>query len=175
MRDIEGIDKVVAYFQPHRAEIEVRFHTENDNYINLMNRPHDIIGRLLKCHPVVEHYLERFLSEHYGIENVQNAKLSFFNKVALLPGQASSAAFVKPGILKLNSLRNQVGHNLGADISFDDLGPINGVLNVARPGIAFQAPIDAIEAFTTVACTWLIVPPKELQHIFTEAFSDVRL
>jgi hypothetical protein len=175
MRDIEGIEKVVAHLQPHMAEIEERFHVENESYINLMNRPHDIIGRLLKCHLVVEHYLERFLSEHYGIEDVQSAKLGFFNKVALLPAQASSAAFVKPGILKLNSLRNRVGHNLGADISFDDLGPINGVLNVARPGIDFYAPIDAIEAFTTVACTWLIVPPKNLQHLFTEAFSDVRL
>ncbi|MHA6140944.1 hypothetical protein ACX3YC_26550 [Pseudomonas mohnii] len=175
MRDIEGIEKVVAYLQPHMPEIEARFHTENENYINLMNRPHDIIGRLLKCHLVVEHYLERFLSEHYGIENVQSAKLGFFNKAALLPGRASSAAFVKPGILRLNSLRNQVGHNLGADITFNDLGPIDGVLNVARPGIVFASPIDAIEAFTTVVCTWLIVPPKELQPIFTEAFSEVRL
>ena len=175
MREIEGIEKVVAYLQPHMADIEARFHAENESYINLMNRPHDIIGRLLKCHLVVEHYLERFLAEHYGIENIRAAKLGFFNKVGLLPSRASSAAFVKPGILKLNSLRNQVGHNLGADISFDDLGPINGVLNVARPGVGFQAPIEAIEAFTTVACTWLIVPPKELQRLFTEAFSEVRL
>lgn len=175
MRDIEGIEKILAYIQPHMVEVEAHFNAENALYIELMSRPHDVVGRLLKCHLAIEHYLGRFLTEHYGIEDVESVKLGFFNKAMLLPTRASSAAFVKPGILRLNSLRNRVSHNLGADITLDELGPINSVLNVARPGVEFPEPIDAIEAFTTVACAWLIVPPKEHQQLFTEAFSEVRL
>src|ERR671911_2431093 len=87
-----------------------------------------MLGRLLKCPLVLEHYLDRFLSEHFGIEDVENAKLGFFNKAMLLPSKASSPAFVKPGILKVTVLRNRVGHHLGTDISFGDLGPIHEVL-----------------------------------------------
>lgn len=175
MRDIEGIEKVVARLKPHMAEIEARFNTENERFIKLIEKPHDVLGRLLKCHLIIEHYLTRFLSEHFGIEDVESAKLGFFNKAMLLPSQASSAAFVKPGILKLNKLRNRAGHELGADFTFDDLGPISEVLNIARAGVPFGTPIEAIEAFTTVACTWLIVPPKEQQQLFVDAFSEVRV
>lgn len=175
MRDIEGIEKVVDRLKPHMAEIEAHFNVENARFIELMSRPHDVVGRLLKCHLVVEHYLDRFLSEHFGIEDVESAKLGFFNKAMLLPSRASSAAFVKPGILKLNSLRNRVGHNLDTNISLGDLGPINDVLAIARAGVNFAESIKAIEAFTTVACTWLIVPPKEHQQLFLDAFSEVRV
>lgn len=175
MRDIEGIAKVVARLKPHMAEIEAHFNAENARFIELMSRPHDVVGRLLKCHLVVEHYLDRFLSVHFGIEDVESAKLGFFNKAMLLPSKATSAAFVKPGILKLNTLRNRVGHNLGSDINFGDLGPISDVLPIARVGVKFDEPIEAIEAFTTVACTWLIVPPKEHQQLFVDAFSEVRV
>jgi hypothetical protein len=116
------------------AEIEAQFNAENARFIELMSRPHEIVGRLLKCHLVVEHYLDHFLSEHFGIEDVESAKLGFFNKAMLLPNKAASAAFVKPGILKLNTLRNRAGHNLGSDITFEDLGRLDpgGVQTLLR-------------------------------------------
>lgn len=175
MRDIEGIEKVVARLRPHMAEIEAYFNEENERFKALMNHPHDTIGRLLKCHLVVEHYLERYLAETFGLSNIQEAKLGFFNKAMLLPTQGSSAAFVRPGILRLNKLRNDVGHSLGREPDFDGLGPIQEVLRIARSGVAFGSPIEAIEGFATVACTWLIVPPRQHQQLFAEAFSEVRV
>jgi hypothetical protein len=175
MRDIEGIEKVVERLRPHMAEIEARFNKENERFKTLMSQPHDVLGRLLKCHLVVERYLERFLAEHYGIEDVGQAKLNFFNKAMLLPTRATSSAFVRPGILRLNSLRNRIGHNLQGEPSFDDLGPIVEVLQIARRHVEFASPIEAIEAFTTIACTWLIVTPKEHQELFANAFADVRV
>ncbi|WP_426662241.1 hypothetical protein [Rhodanobacter aciditrophus] len=157
------------------AEIEARFNEENAHFIALTQHPRDVIGRLLKCHLIVEHYLEQYLSEQYGLENVADAKLNFFNKAMLLPTRASSAAFVRPGILKLNTIRNKAGHNLGAEPDFADLGPIVEALRVARPHTMFTAPIEAIEAFATIACTWLVIPPKEHQQLFAEAFSNIRV
>lgn len=175
MRDIDGIEQVIEALRPHMAEIEARFNEENARFIALTQHPHDVIGRLLKCHLIVEHYLEQYLSEQYGLENVADAKLNFFNKAMLLPTRASSAAFVRPGILKLNTIRNKAGHNLGAEPDFADLGPIMEALRVARPHTRFTAPIEAIEAFATIACTWLVIPPKEHQQLFAEAFSNIRV
>ena len=44
---------------------------------------------------------------------------------------------------------------------------------VARSGKGYDSPIEAIEDFTTVACTWLIVD-KEVEAIFEEAFRRAR-
>lgn len=79
MRDINGIDKVIERLKPHMTKIEEHFNVENARFIELMAKPHDVLGRLLKCHLVVEHYMERFITEHYGIQNITEVKLSFFN------------------------------------------------------------------------------------------------
>lgn len=175
MREIEGIEEAIDILRPHWSAIEDDFNRENERFKALIALDHDILGRVLKCHLIVEHYLGRFLEAHFNLNNITSAKLSFFQKATLLPDSAASAAFVKPGILRLNSIRNQFGHTLEPVLTCADLGSMQNVLDLARPGVAFQKPIDAIEAFTTVACTWLIVPPKGLQQVFADAFAKVRV
>lgn len=175
MRDIEGIEEVVAKLRPHMGEIDARFNEENARFKALMGQDHDIIGRVLKCHLVIEHYLDRFLSNHYGIADISAPKLSFFQKAKLLPDRAAAAAFVKPAILCLNSIRNRFGHSLEPRVILNELQPMLNVLVVVRPEAKFVDPIDAIEAFTTIASTWLIVPPPSLQQVFMDAFSTVKV
>lgn len=173
MRDIEGVEDVVRSLTPHWAALEEHFHQENANYIELLRHDHDALGRVLKCHLIVEHYLDRFLGEFLGLEALADAKLSFLQKCKLLPNQGSAAAFVKPGILKLNSVRNRFGHTLRPDLDSQDLGAINEILAVARPNHRGDN-LSRIEAFTTVAVAFLAVPPASLQQAFIEAFRTVR-
>ena len=173
MRDIEGIDAVVAKLKPHWPAIEEHFERENRAFISLTRSNHDVIGRVLKCHLIVEHYLNRFLVANFEIDNFDEVRLTFAQKAQLLPDRASAAAFVKPGIVQLNRIRNRFGHSLGAELSAEDLGSMRTILNVARRAAVFDTPIEAIEAFTTVACTFLIVAPPPLQQVFSEAFSTV--
>ena len=49
------------------------------------------------------------------------------------------------------------------------------MLEVSRPEIDLDDPVRAVEAFTTVACTFLIVPPPELQQVFADAFRAIRV
>jgi hypothetical protein len=175
LRDIEGIEDVLGKLRPHWDEIEKHFEHENDQFKALMAEDHDTLGQVLKCHLIVEHYLDRFLSVHFGIDDISSVKLSFFQKARLLPDHASAAAFVKPGILKLNQIRNQFGHRLRAELHRGQFGPINEILEVARNGVHFEEPIDALRAFTTVASTFLVVPPPTLQDVFMDAFSTVRV
>lgn len=175
MRDIEGIERVLERLKPHWAEIDAHFEHENNQFKALLAEDHDLIGRVLKCHLIIEHYLGRFITAHYGIQDIAEAKLSFFQKAKLLPDAGSASAFVKPGILRLNSIRNNFGHTLRPVLRFGSLGAINECLAIARQGVSFGGPIDAIESFTTVASTFLIVPPPNLQQVFIEAFSEVRV
>ena len=175
MRDIEGIEEVVAKLKPHFATVEQHFEQENRIFIGLISSAHDTLGRVLKCHLIVEHYVDRFLAAHFGIEDLHAARLSFAQKAALLPNEATAAALVKPGIVRLNRIRNGFCHSLGFKLPTQDLRPISTVLEIARPGTVFRSPMAVIEAFTTVACTFLIVPPPELQSIFSDAFSSVQV
>lgn len=175
MREIEGIEEVLAKLEPHWNEIEAHFAHENEQFKAMLAQDHDLIGRVLKCHLIIEHYLDRILVDHYNIQNIEDVKLSYFQKAKLLPDDGAAAAFVKPGILRLNAIRNQFGHTLRPEVQYGDLGPINTVLEVARRGVQFNEPIDAIEAFTSVTCVFLIVPPQHLEDIFMDAFSELRV
>lgn len=174
MRDIEGVDKAIQKIRPYMPEIEENFERENDRFKSLLAQDHDLIGRVLKCHLIVENYLDRFLEAHLKISNLADAKLGFFQKVQLLPSEGHAVAFVKPGISKLNSVRNKFGHSLMPDLNISELDPMLQVLHLARPSTTFEDPVDAIEAFTTVACTWLLVRPSHLQEVWDDAFATVR-
>ena len=175
MRDIEGIEKVVERLKPYQKDIQAHFDSENIRFKALMAQDHNIIGQILKYHLIIEYYLNRFLAHHYSIEDLENVRLTFFQKAMLLPNSASAAAFVKPGILELNTLRNHFSHTLNVEISDDQLKNITSILDIIRAGVKFEKEIDKIIAFTTVACTFLIVAPSNLQEVFMHAFSDIRI
>ncbi len=107
--------------------------------------------------------------------HLADARLSFFQKATLLPAAGFPGAFVKPGIIKLNSIRNRFGHNLEARIEEHELEAINVVLAISNLDVEFLNSIDRLEAFTTLACTWLLVSPPHIEEIFTRAFADVQL
>jgi len=174
MRVIEGIDKIIAVLKPHMKEIEDHFNNENEKFKSLIESDSDSIGKILKCHLIIEHYLNRFISDFYQINDISKVKLTFYQKAKLIPDNKTAASFVKPGILKINNIRNRVVHQLYVNLDEIDTESIDIVLNIAREGIRFKNQIEKIEAFTTIACTFLIIPPPNLQQLFIEAFSEVR-
>ncbi|WP_258098699.1 hypothetical protein [Marinoscillum pacificum] len=174
MREIEGIEHAVEILKPHMAEIDEHFNTENEKFKELFSRDHDDIGRILKCHLIVEHYVNQFLISHYSFGDLGKLRLSFSQKANMLPSEANAVAFIKPGVLRLNKIRNQFSHDLNTNIFGLDLGAMNEIVDSIRPKITFEHPTDKVEAFTTIACTWMIIPPKNLQDVFMEAFSNIR-
>jgi hypothetical protein len=67
MRDIEGIETVMRKLEPHWPNIMAHFNSENEKFKALVSQDHDLLGRVLKSHLIVEHYLNRFLTEHYRL------------------------------------------------------------------------------------------------------------
>lgn len=172
MRDIEGIEKALSVLAPHMQEVEESFNRENQKFIALMERSSDLMGRILKCHLIVEHYLEKYLQDEYVLREIASVRLTFFQKVSLIDNSGRASSFVKPGIIELNKIRNRFSHNLSAVFSDDDIPNIIEILRLSRPNLSTDS-IGKIEAFTTVACTFLIVPPPALKLLFQEAFHDI--
>lgn len=173
MKDIDGIDRVLQVLEPHWQEVQADFDRHNERFLLLAQADHDAIGRILRAHLVIESFIETFLTAVYEIEDISDLKLSFIQKAKLLPTRRSSAAFVRPGILQLNSVRNKFGHRLSHVIQSHEISAIYEALAVARKGVTFPSPIAAIEAFAPVACAFLSVPPPHLERLFMEAFARV--
>ena len=175
MREIEGVEEALRKLKPHFPQLEAHFNAENERLKTLLSIDHDPIGRVLKCHLVVEHFLTRYLAERFETQTLDQAKLSFFQKAQLIPTEREIATFVRPGILSLNKARNKFTHRLDATIEFDDISSIMETLSYARHGTTFSDPYSAIEAFAAVACAFLIVTPPELQYAMAEAFQSIRV
>ncbi len=174
MNDIEGIEKAVAALQPYWQEIEADFNSHNERFLKLLAVDHEPIGRILRAHLVIENFLDMFLTNFYQIEEFDDLRLTFAQKAKLLPSRRSSAAFVRPGIIQLNTIRNKFGHKIDHSIEDHNLSAIYEVLRHARPNVEFESQIKVIEGFAAVACAFLSVPPKHLQELFMEAFAEVR-
>lgn len=173
MRDIEGIEEAMDVLRPHWSEIEADFAHQNERYLALAQADHLPVGRVLRAHLIVENFMNSFLTIFFELEELDSLRLSFAQKAKMLPQSKSSAAFVRPGIIQLNTVRNKYGHRLDHTADFAAIGAIMNVLRISRSETEFGDPIDAIEAFVPVACAFLSLPPKHLQNAFIEAFSHV--
>lgn len=168
-------DAAIAIISPHFDEIEAEFDKERRRFSILFSQEHDAVGRILKCHLVLENYLDRHLAETLGLKNIDDARLSFYQKAALLPSERSVAALVKPGILRVNKIRNRFAHNLNARIDEDDLRPMAGLLRLSRPGVETAEPVTQVENFAVLACTWLIPARADIKELFERAIATVDL
>ena len=173
MRDIHGIDEAVEVLRPHLQELREFFDNENNNFKELLRTDHTRFGRVVKCHLVTEIYIERYLREKLALANLTDARLTYYQKVMLLPEHGSAPAIIKPGLLKLNKIRNRFAHSLDAEVSVDELSSMTEILRMSGRNTENIDAIDTIETFTILACTWLLVSPPHLEELFERAFRNV--
>lgn len=174
MKDIDGFEDALKVLKPHWKDIEADFEKNNQMFLALAAMDHDAIGRVLRTHLIVEHFLNNFIVDFYALEDFDSLRLTFAQKAKLVPSAGSGAAFVRPGIIQLNSVRNKFGHRLEFRVEGHEVAAIEEVLRHARPGVVFKSPVEAIEAFGPVACAFLTVVPAELRGVFQHAFANLR-
>lgn len=115
---------------------------------------YELMGYLLSCHLLVEHYMDEYLKAHFGYLDWDAAKLTFGQRVGLLGGWKLDDRFNPVSTIKhLNSLRNRFSHRVDYVLSQEDLLPIVQYLERAfeRPMKDIAAK-ELLELFTTVCC-----------------------
>ncbi|WP_152455749.1 hypothetical protein [Roseivivax sp. THAF40] len=173
MRDIEGIEEAIEILRPHWSDIEENFQRQNERYLAMASTDHEVAGRVLRAHLIIENFLNSYLVEIFKFDDFDDLRLSFSQKAKMLPKSKVGAAWVRPGIIQLNSVRNKYGHRLDHTVEFPAISAIMEVISVSRSGQEFSTPLDAIEAFAPVACAFLTVPPRHLSEAFAQAFKYV--
>ena len=122
------------------------------------------IGRVLRAHLAVEHFLERYISFiNPHLPPLENIRLTFNQKLEMLPDDEPSISFLKPGLRKLNSLRNRMAHRLQVEISDEDRAAILAIpmFNAMRTALAKgkvpkpDDPLSVLEDFAMFAANLL--------------------
>lgn len=119
----------------------------------------DMLGYLLSCHLVIEHYLDHFLqAEAQASLDWDGARLTFAQKAAL----ATSLPFVAgynfmPALKHLNSLRNRFAHNIDVKLVEKDFEPLRSFLLSCTkdPGGVPTQPRKILSMFMGVACAYM--------------------
>jgi hypothetical protein len=121
----------------------------------LWNQDSELIGRLLRCHLFVEHFLTAYLRfQNPGLGDLDAARLTFAQKVALAERVGTPEHYVFAGVRHLNKMRNRIAHTLRAEVTEEDRDVFLGIRNFAslRRALAEHQPdsdesIDVVEAF----------------------------
>ena len=132
-----------------------------------------MFGRIIKCHLISEVYIDKYLTEKLSLPNLSDVRLSYYQKVMLLPERNEAPALFKPGLLTLNRLRNKFAHNLEATLSKSELSTMTTMLKMSEPPVSAMTAIEMVEKFTTLSCICLNPTPSEIEELFAEAMKHV--
>jgi hypothetical protein len=88
------------------------------------NQDVDAIGRILRAHLYVEHYMTEYVRHaNPRLGSIADARLSFNQKLALLDDALVGVSEIKPGIAQLNKIRNRLAHRLCVQLESKDVAP----------------------------------------------------
>ena len=141
----------------------------------------DTIGRILRAHLFVEHFLSAHLqAANPQLGSLDKVRLTFAQKVALLDPLDSRISEVRPGVMHLNAIRNRLAHRLDVSVTEADMrvflqAPYFASLRLegAKPGVPPSDPLEVLEAFAKYAAASFSHRLSKLSQAFAEALRVV--
>ena len=124
---------------------------------NLDDIDFSLLGFVLSCHLIIEHYLDEMIGTYAAGLNWDSARLTFAQKLALLPDAALPESHSPRAAIKdLNGLRNRLSHNIRFRPTDIDLQPFADFLTKVYkdPKDVPSDPVAVLEQFTSTVCSW---------------------
>lgn len=144
------------------------------------NQDIEAIGRILRSHLYVEHYLTEYIEKtNPRLGSVKNARLTFAQKLDLVDSKDFRLAEVLPGIKRLNSIRNRLAHRLSAVVTEDDTAVFLGAKlfralrdEGAKPNNPSHNSLDILEDFAQYASSSLTHEFSIFGNAFAKALNE---
>jgi hypothetical protein len=145
----------------------VHGHDEYRAYFTVIwERDHGVIGRLVRAHLVLEHFLTKYLmAANPALGDIEAARLTFAQKLELALNRESVLLVIGPGIRQINKLRNQLVHRLEFLLEGTDLEPLRWFIRIRNEGVGIPVPdgIELVEEFAKTACTFLASATRSIE------------
>lgn len=116
----------------------------------LLDQNHDRIGKIISCHLVLEHFINRELEllNNISYQQRKDARLTFYSKVKMLPKTGMLYSPLIKAIIKVNTLRNMYAHNLNYEITETQMKEIDRwVEKIPNSNFSKLNKIERIEKF----------------------------
>lgn len=146
------------------------------------NQNIDSIGRILRAHLFVEHFMTECLANfNPNLGDVNEARLTFAQKLVLIEGYSSETLELSKGIRRLNKIRNQMAHNLAGAVTDQDkelflsVATFNALRNeLAKPNFPSDNNLVVLEDFAKHVGARLasLSDPDSLSKRFEQAFNE---
>lgn len=139
------------------------------------------IGRVLRAHLAVEHFMTDYISaKNPGLGPLEDVRLTFSQKVGLLPNNEGAISPLKTGLKQLNSIRNRIAHNLKVDVLEDDkvsflkIGIFAAMRSerAKRMGQPADDPLSVLEQFSQFAAGMLHAAASPDARLWAEVLGD---
>ena len=149
-----------------------------EEFNRLWRHDSENIGRVLHAHLATEHFLSGYLVERNpGLGSLESARLSFHQKIELLPDDELDVSFLKPGLRQLNQIRNRVAHNLRVDVTQEDRSAFLGIQMFAAmrkesakvEGVKADDPLSVLWQFAMFAASLLHVGSNPDRDLWRQA------
>jgi hypothetical protein len=116
----DHVQKIISAYGGHKAffgKMDMRLAEFNE----IWNQDSERIGRVLRAHLSVEYFMTDYIrAANPNLGAIDGAKLTFYQKVELLDETLPLVSQIKPGLKRLNTIRNRVAHNLKVDVQPED-------------------------------------------------------
>lgn len=139
----------------------------------------EVLGRILRAHLFVEHFLSLYIqARNTELPSVDEARLTFAQKVALVGGGSPGMGYLLPGIRRLNSIRNRIVHTLRAVVTDADMNtflriaPFRALREAIAKGQSIPSgtdPIAVLEDFARHVGTTLQACSSRSGDVWSEA------
>lgn len=108
----DAIARLIDLFRT-RDDLRKVIEDQGQQYGTIWAQDADAIGRVLRAHLAVEHFLTAYIqAQNPNLGKLNNARLTFAQKANLLGESDPLAGFLKPGLKRLNEIRNRIAHKL---------------------------------------------------------------
>lgn len=117
----------------------------------LLDQNHERIGKIISCHLVLEHFINRELEllNNISYQQRKDARLTFFSKVKMLPKTGMLYSPLINAMIKVNTLRNMYAHNLNYEITEAQMKKIDRwVEKIPNSNFSQLNKTERIEKFT---------------------------
>ncbi|MEM5534634.1 hypothetical protein [Pseudoalteromonas arctica] len=146
------------------------------------NQDVDAIGRILRAHLFVEHFVtECLVSFNPALGNIKEARLTFAQKISLIEDYSDETKELSTGIKRLNKIRNQLAHNLSGNVTDQDKESLLSVTSfkalreaLAKPGVPSSNNLDVLEDFAKHVGGRLesLADPDSLAKRYEQVFNE---
>lgn len=147
------------------------------------NQDIDAIGRILRAHLFVEHFVtECLVSFNPKLGDIKEARLTFSQKLALIESYSEETKELSKGIRRLNKIRNQLAHSLSGAVTDQDKESLLSVASfkalraeLAKPGMPSEDNLVVLEDFAKHVGGRLasLADPDSLAKRFEQVFSEL--